>query len=153
MIFALLWKFTLREGLFQLQQPVSVLWRRHEPGWCVVQSYDWDLTVCDFFQKQTFTHKSKQFSLSVWWLAPCYLFTFNAWISSQKCSKYERKCWPKSMSDAHSYNDLTHWILPATSGKYVLFYFARTNLHLGHNERGRREAAERNKFSKQKYKS
>ena len=149
MIFALLWKFTLREGLFQLQQPVSVVWRRHEPGWCVVQSYDWDLTVCDFFQKQTFTHKSKQFSLSVWWLAPCYLFTFNAWISSQKCSKYERKCWPKSMSDAHSYNDLTHWILLATSGKYVLFFLlAPTSTSVIMREAGGRQLSGTNSQNK-----
>ena len=80
--------------------------------------------MCDFFQKQTFTHKSKQFSLSVWWLAPCYLFTFNAWISSQKCSKYENVDPSLCLMHIHiiQYNDLTHWILLATSGKYVLFY-------------------------------
>ena len=146
MIFALLWKFSIREGSFPAQQQCSggdmslawlvcgvKLWLRFNRVWLFPKT--------NFYsQVQTiFT-----FCLVAGTMLFIYFQCMDQFWEMQQIRKVYVWC---------IFNDLTHWILPATSGKYVLFYFARTNLHLGSNERGRREAAERNKFSKQKYKS
>ena len=152
MIFALLWKFTLREGSFPaLAASVSAV--EETWAWLVCGAKLWlRFNRVWLFPKTNF-YSQVQTIFTFCLVAGTMLFIYFQCMDQFSEMQQIRKCWPKSMSDAHSYNDLTHWILPATSGKYVLFYFARTNLHLGHNERGRREAAERNKFSKQKYKS